>query len=89
MSVSCLPSKPGVIWCFVLVKNSLRKRQLKFSIVDPLACCSAVVDSKTNSSALVGLLYEVTPLNPLTHPVNPKVVIPVYVIISSLIYNNP
>ena len=34
-------------------------------------------------------MYEVIPLNPLTHPVNELVVIPVYVIISSFILNNP
>ena len=44
---------------------------------------------KISSPLLTGSVYEVIPLNPLTHPVNEFVVIPVYVIISSSILNSP
>ena len=62
----------------------------------PLACAAATVSSNTKFSLLTSFnddviptLYPVTPLNPRTQPVNVLVVIPVYVIISSPIFNKP
>ena len=44
---------------------------------------------KRNSSGSSGFVNDVIPLNPRIHPVNAVVPIPVYVIISSLIFINP
>jgi len=37
-------------------------------MVAPDSCFSLEEDEKTNCSGLFSVLYEVTPLNPLTHP---------------------
>ena len=47
------------------------------------------MESNTNSSGLISLLYEETPLKPRIHPVNVKSVFPVYVIISLPILMSP
>ena len=50
---------------------------------------SATLVENISSPLLTGSVKEVIPLKPLTQPVNELVVIPVYVIISSSILNNP
>ena len=55
----------------------------------PDACVEIPDWEKRSSSDLLGLLYDVIPLNPREHPVKELVVIPVYVIISESISSNP
>ena len=67
---------------------------LKFSTTPPLvptptAWVPALEVENTNSSGSSGLLNDVIPLNPRIQPVNEFVVNPVYVIISSSIFNRP
>ena len=69
--------RPGVIWRFNFVRNSLRKRILRFSIVAPDSWVATDDVENTNSSGLFSFLYEVTPLKPLIHPVNDDEVFPV------------
>ena len=64
-----LSVNPGKNWIFVFFKNSLRNKQLKFSTISPFIWSSASVELKTRSPWLESDLYEVTPLNPLMHPV--------------------
>ena len=72
-----LSSNPGKSWFFVFKKNSLRKRELKLVIVDPVEWIPAFVDSKITSSSLTGSLYDEIPANPLIHPVKAVLAIPV------------
>ena len=58
-------------------------------IIESFLWSSDSVSSNTTSSLFSSLLYEVIPTNPLIHPVNEKVVFPVYVIISSSICRSP
>ena len=62
---------------------------LKLWIVDSDSCILLSVVSNTKVSLLALDSYEVTPLNPLLHPVKDESVLPVYVMISSSILNNP
>ena len=69
-------------------------KTLKFStwpleVPIPTACADALEVEKRNSSGSSGFVNDVIPLNPRIHPVNAVVPIPVYVIISSLIFINP
>ena len=76
-------------WRFIFNKNSFKNKSLKLVIVDPETCAADLVVSKTNVSEVASAVYEVTPLKPLTHPVKDESVFPVYVIISSSIFNKP
>ena len=88
-SANSLFSNPGISCIFVFDRNSLRKRQLKFTISAPDSCEEASVDLNTSSSEFISPLYDSMPLNPLIHPVNEKSVFPVYVMISSPIFKRP
>ena len=46
-------------------------------MVIPASWSSLKDDENTNCSGLFSVLYEVTPLNPLIHPVNDEEVFPV------------
>ena len=72
-----LSDKPGKNWILVLFKNSFKKRQLKFSIVAPSLCSADDVELKTSSPGTESDLYDVTPTNPLMHPVKEDEVFPV------------
>ena len=78
------------------MKNSCKNSTDKFVISVPDVWDAAAVSLNFKLSLLtlskddwIPTLYPVTPLKPLTHPVNVLVVIPVYVIISSFIFSNP
>ena len=89
MDESGLSDNPGKSWIFVLLKNSFKNKQLKFCIVSPSLWSSADVELKTSSPGLESDLYEVTPLNPLIHPVKEDNVFPVYVITSLPSFRSP
>ena len=76
MSDKVLSSNPGVICLFTFLKNSCKKRILKLSTEVPVMCVEIPDWEKTSSSGLLGLMYEVIPLNPLEQPVKEFVVIP-------------
>ncbi|MHA2351187.1 MAG: hypothetical protein ACXADL_16335 [Candidatus Thorarchaeota archaeon] len=59
------------------LKNSFKKRVLKFSATTPEVCEAAVDVLNTKLSESVPDLYEVIPLNPRIQPVNVFVVTPV------------
>ena len=82
-------SNPGVNWCFIFNKNSFKNKELRFVIIDPEEWSDDSVLEKTNWSGWFGETCELIPLNPLIHPVKELKVFPVYVITSSLIFNNP
>ena len=88
-SSSALSSNPGVICFLTLLKNSFKKRILKLLTTAPEEWVAMPDWENTSSSGLLTLLYDVIPLNPREHPVKELVVIPVYVIISLLIWINP
>ena len=78
------------------LKNSCKNRTDKFVNVEPLECDAADVSLNfkcswfiLTSEEEIPTLYPVTPLKPRIHPVNVVDVIPVYDIISSLIFNRP
>ena len=71
------------------MKNSRIKRFDKLWTFDPPVCAAPTDVLNSTRSGLVGWSKLVTPLNPRIHPVNEVVPIPVYVMISSSIFNNP
>ena len=86
--------KPGKNCFLDFFKNSCKNKALKLLTWPPLVptptAWAADLDVENiNSSGSSGLLKDVIPLNPRIHPVNAVVPIPVYVIISSSIFNRP
>ena len=81
-----LSSKPGEIWFFSFSKNWLKSKALKLVTLLPFAW-GLISDCEKVSWSFVP--YEVTPLNPLTHPVNAVLVFSLYNIISSSICIKP
>ena len=76
--------------CFLsFFKNSSKNKELKLITLSLLLWSSALDVENIRSSGTSGFLNEVIPLNPRIHPVKLLVVIPVYVIISSLIFKRP
>ena len=86
---SFLSSNPGKNNFFVFCQNSCKNRLLKFITLEVFSCLLAFVVENTKDSGSVGDFKLSTPQNPLIHPVNDVDVIPVYVIISSSIFNSP
>ena len=81
-----LSSKPGEIWFLSFNKNLLKSKALKFTTLLPFAWGLISDCEKVNWSFVP---YEVTPLNPLTHPVNVVLVFSLYNIISLSICIKP
>ena len=79
-------SNPGEIWFLSFNKNLLKSKALKLVTLLPLAWGLISDWEKVNWSCVP---YEVTPLNPLTHPVNVVLVFSLYNIISLSICIKP
>ena len=71
------------------MKNSTKNKLLRLITESPSEWKSASVFENTSTSGLSSLERDSMPLNPLAHPKNELVVMPVYVMISLLILNRP